>query len=144
MHDLLSPMKSKWLYLTSHWKLGGLVLHLIHGCALLCALGAVALMACADQLSRNLTDILQLLEAFQRIISRLGINSTCHTEESLFKPRIHLSIWATFYLAGSALCTVSMQHKKYFMFCMFFSIIILSNVTKILEQYQIYTVIVCS
>ena len=28
--------------------------------------------ACTDQLSRNLTDVLQLLEAFQRIISRLG------------------------------------------------------------------------
>ena len=58
------------------------------------------------QLSRNLTDILQMLEAFQRIISRLGTNWTGHIEENLFKPKIHLSISATFYLAGSALCNV--------------------------------------
>ena len=46
----------------------------------------------------------QLLEAFHRIISRLGTNRTCHIEESLFKPRIQVRMLNTFYLADSALC----------------------------------------
>ena len=66
----------------------------------------VTFRACTDQLSRNLTDILQLLKALQSIISRLGTNWTCHIEESLFKQITHLSISAPFYLAGSALCIV--------------------------------------
>ena len=46
----------------------------------MCALGAVALENFAllgrarNKLSRNLTNILQLLEVFQRIIYRLGTN----------------------------------------------------------------------
>ena len=64
----------------------------------------VTFRACADQLSRNVTDILQLLEAYQRIISTLGTNWTCHIEKNLFKPKIHLTISATFYLAGFTLC----------------------------------------
>ena len=39
------------------------------------------------QLSRNLTDILQLLEAFQRIISRLGTNWTCHIEKKFIQAK---------------------------------------------------------
>ena len=73
----------------------------------------VTFRARADQLFRNLTDILQLLEVFQKIISRLGTIWTCLIKESLFKPRIHLSILATFYLAGSALCKRWMSIRQW-------------------------------
>ena len=105
--ELLSPMKSEWLSLTSQWKL--VVLSFIPKIVYVCFRSSstwktVTFRACADPLSRNLTNILQLLEAFQRIIYRLGTNWTCHIEVSIFKPGIRLSISATFYLAGSALC----------------------------------------
>ena len=64
----------------------------------------VIFRAYADQLSRNLTSILQLLEVFQRIVSRLETKWRCPIQQSSFKPRIHLGISATFDLAGSTLC----------------------------------------
>ena len=47
------------------------------GCAFLGALGAVGLVTfrvCTAQLSRNLTNILKLIEELQRIIYRFGPN----------------------------------------------------------------------
>ena len=94
-------MKSKWLSLVLHpWKCGF---------AHLCTLEAVAIItfwACTDQVSRKFTNILQLLEAFQRVISRFGTKWPRHINLSLLKSRKHLNISATFYLASSALCIV--------------------------------------
>ena len=68
----------------------------------------VTLRACTDQLSRNFTNILQLIEEFQRIISRFGTNWTHHKSKSWPKSRKHLNFLATFYLEYSALCSVVM------------------------------------
>ena len=42
----------------------------------------VTVRAYTDQLSRNLTNIFQLLEAFWKIFSKFQTNWTCHTNES--------------------------------------------------------------
>ena len=57
----------------------------------------------ADQLSRNFTKILLLMEE----LLYLGLGPNEHIFK--FKPRKHLNILATFYLVGYSLCNVEGQ-----------------------------------
>ena len=75
---------------------------------------------CTDQLSRNLTNILWLLETFCRIIFLFGTKLTYVINERLLMPRKHLNISATLYLVDSALCNVRCDTMQYFYLTHFF------------------------
>ena len=104
-----------------HWYLSWLMsknLFLLTAGSLWCQLSSLKVLnssswkmvtfsGCAIQMSRNLTNFLNLLETFWRIISRFLTKSIHNINESLFQPPKHLNISATLYLVHSALCIVT-------------------------------------